>query len=414
MAVVAAPQRLAGVERRVLADGDEHVLQARPRGRVRVDVPGRDAREPQAPRQRREPAVERAVPAQEGPLQLDAQPLAAERLEQPADRRLVAHAVGGAAGQADQAPRMREDVVDPHPRRMRDPRVAPRRHAALGQLALGPVDPRVRVRARQQPAEVAPPARVAHQQREMTAVVERDLRAVQGPQAHRLGRLGELHRAADRVVVGQRQRAAPALEGRGHQLVGQGRAVEEREGRVAVELDVGHGRTHVRIRSGWIGPERSAGPAVVAAPPRAVRPARGRRQQPQRPVRGLVGAPHLQPRRQVRGRAVGARLERVGPRLGGAAPAQQPGQRARGAPQPADVGPRVPDLLDERLGGAAGARIRKGEVRLGAPQAPAGGRDRQTAGDLRDRVGQVGRPVQRPVAATTSSRGRPSASSTTP
>ena len=52
--------------------------------------------------------------------------------------------------------------------------------------------------------------------------------------------LRELHRARDRVVVGEGQRGVPALQGGGHQLVGQRGAVQEGEGGVAVELDVRH------------------------------------------------------------------------------------------------------------------------------------------------------------------------------
>ena len=47
--VVAAAQRLGGVERRVLADGDEGVLQAGAPRRVRVDVSGRHARHAEPP-----------------------------------------------------------------------------------------------------------------------------------------------------------------------------------------------------------------------------------------------------------------------------------------------------------------------------------------------------------------------------
>jgi hypothetical protein len=43
-------------------------------------------------------------------------------------------------------------------------------------------------------------------------------------------------------VIGEGERLVAELERRGHELVGQRRAVEEREGRVAVELDVGHER----------------------------------------------------------------------------------------------------------------------------------------------------------------------------
>ena len=72
----------------------------------------------------------------------------------------------------------------------------------------------------------------------MAAVVEIDLRSVDRPQPQRPGRDRELHRARDRVVVGQRERLVAQLQRGGRQLVGQRRPVEEREGRMAMELDV--------------------------------------------------------------------------------------------------------------------------------------------------------------------------------
>jgi hypothetical protein len=99
---VAAPQRLRRVERRVVAQGDERVLQLRACVRVRVDVARRHRRYPQPLRQLGEPAVARAVVALERPLQLDAQVVAPERGQQPPQGRLVVHALARAAAQADE------------------------------------------------------------------------------------------------------------------------------------------------------------------------------------------------------------------------------------------------------------------------------------------------------------------------
>ena len=99
---------------------------------------------------------------------------------------------------------------------------------------------RVRVRAREQTAEVRPSAAVADEQGDVAPVGQRDLGPVDRPQADRLGRLGELHRSGDRVMVGQRKGGVPPLERGGDKLLGLRRAVEEREGRVAMELDIGH------------------------------------------------------------------------------------------------------------------------------------------------------------------------------
>ena len=76
------------------------------------------------------------------------------------------------------------------------------------------------------------------------------------PHAERLRRVGELERAVDAVVVGQRERRVAEL-GRPHgKLLGQRGAVEERVRRVAVELDVGHARS---------GRERSSAPRLPSA-----------------------------------------------------------------------------------------------------------------------------------------------------
>ena len=98
-------------------------------------------------------AVQRAVVAGEGTLELDAQAVAAEGAQQPAQQAQVAHPLAGAARQADEPLGMGGDVVD------RDERVA--EDAAAEPVA------RVRVGLGQQPAEVAPPALVAHEQREV-------------------------------------------------------------------------------------------------------------------------------------------------------------------------------------------------------------------------------------------------------
>ena len=100
--------------------------------------------------------------------------------------------------------------------------------------------PGVRVRAREQLAEVRPPGGIADEEGDVTPVGQRHLRAVDRAQAGRPRRLRELHRAGDRVMVGQCERGVPAAHRGRHELLGLGRPVEEREGRVTVELHVGH------------------------------------------------------------------------------------------------------------------------------------------------------------------------------
>ena len=94
------------------------------------------------------------------------------------------------------------------------------------------------VRPCEQPAEVRPAGGVADQQGQVAAVVEVELGAVQSAQAERLRALGELHRARNRVVVGQAEALIAELERSEHEFLGQRGAVEERVGRVGMQLRV--------------------------------------------------------------------------------------------------------------------------------------------------------------------------------
>src|ERR1035437_9361141 len=73
----------------------------------------------------------------------------------------------------------------------------------------------------------------------LRTVEQVDIGAVDRPHAVLGGDLGELHRAGDRVVIGQRERLVAQLTPPPRELFGQRGAVEERIGRVAVQLDVG-------------------------------------------------------------------------------------------------------------------------------------------------------------------------------
>ncbi len=202
VAVVAPSQRLAGVERGAVAQRHEGVLQLRALARVGVHVAARHTRHPEAPGERLERPVARAIVPGVGALQLHAQAVRTERIQQPPRRGLVVHAVVGAARETHQPL-----AVLPH--RLQAHRwLAPL--AAAGPLAC------VRVRQRQQPAEVAPAARVAHQQRQVTAAIARwiagrptaprtvgrapivygdvELGAVERAYSARRGSLGKLHR----------------------------------------------------------------------------------------------------------------------------------------------------------------------------------------------------------------------------
>ena len=64
----------------------------------------------------------------------------------------------------------------------------------------------------------------------MGASGERDLGAGDRTQPECLGRMGELERAVDPVVIGQRERVVAELGGSRSQLFGLGGSVEERVG----------------------------------------------------------------------------------------------------------------------------------------------------------------------------------------
>ena len=209
----------------MVARGDEGVLEGRARGAWAWTLPLATQRSSRRARERGERAVAGAVAGEERALQLDAQALAAEGLAQRAHARLVVDAALRAAASGSGAPRRA--------------RRSPRSETAGGEGSRG----RSRVWAwasvsRRQ--RLRQPRSLGDQQRQVAAVVEGQLGAVDRPQPDRAGGVGELHRAVDAVVVGQRERAVAQLERGGGELLGQRGAVEERVGGVAVELGVGH------------------------------------------------------------------------------------------------------------------------------------------------------------------------------
>ncbi len=204
------------------AQGHERVLQRCPRARVGVHVAAGHAAQAKPPGKLRQAAVACPVALQVGALQLDAQALAAKALAQAPQRDFIVDPVRVAAAQADQALGVGEHLVEAH--------------ARLAELTRALA--RGGMRSRQQPAEVRPAARVAHQKRQVATVGEVELGAVQRPQAQRGCALGELHRARHGVVVGQRKGLIAKLQ-RGHdELLGQRGAVQKRVGRVCVQFHV--------------------------------------------------------------------------------------------------------------------------------------------------------------------------------
>ena len=249
---VAAPPRLARLQRRPQADRDEGVLEAGAAAGVRVDVAGRHAGDAEPLGEAGEPAVARAVAAPVGTLQLDPEAVAAEGVEQAAGQRrrpgrIAArpgprHRAGaGAAGEADEPLGARLDLLQ--------------RHRRLPGSAPGVVA-RMRVRLAQQPAEVAVADCVLDQQRQMKGTAVEVWVAIRfkprprsvvgdgqlGPgdraDAEAPARVGELHRAPDPVVVGEGEGRVAGFGRRGGQLHRRRGPVEEGEGRVGVQLYV--------------------------------------------------------------------------------------------------------------------------------------------------------------------------------
>jgi hypothetical protein len=84
------------------------------------------------------------------------------------------------------------------------------------------------VRLGQQPAEIRVAPGCLDEQRDVAAARESDLGTGDRPDAERLGRVGELERAADGVVVGERERLVAEVGGTRGELVGQRCPIEER------------------------------------------------------------------------------------------------------------------------------------------------------------------------------------------
>ena len=226
--VVAAPLALAAVERGAVADRDEHVLERRAPRVVRVHVAGRDRRRRRASRRGR-------AGARSGARRRARTGAGARRRSGRGRTRCASRAaafgsrtrepVARAAGEAD------EPLVQLLEQR------ADRAPAASGS-ALLPGGRVCACAAREQPAEVRVALRRLDEQRHVRAVGERDLGAGDRPDAEVLRRVRELERPVDAVVVGERERLVAELgRARGELLRLRG-AVEERVGRVGVQLDV--------------------------------------------------------------------------------------------------------------------------------------------------------------------------------
>ena len=223
--MVAAPFPLRAVERGAAADRDERVLEPAPASMVGVHVTGRDHRHAERGREIGKRGVPARVAALERPLELDVE-RTRKRLREPGRGVRVDHAepVRGAAGEADEPFGVGGDDLGRRLRRQ--------------ELALAPLDARARVRVGEDPAEVLVAAPALAEKRHVRPTCKRDLGTGDRAQAEVLGRLRELERAVDAVVVGQRKRVVPELDRPGRELLRQRRAVQERVGRMRVQLDI--------------------------------------------------------------------------------------------------------------------------------------------------------------------------------
>ena len=213
---VAAPLTLAAVERGATADRDEHVLEREPARVVRMDVTGRDRLHAEVggevAQASRPPDVAPLVRA----LQLDEEALPAERPREP--RRAVRveqpQPLAHAAGEAD------EPVVP----------LLEQREVERGrqQVGLAARQAGSRVGRGEQPAEVRVALPRLDEQRHVHAAREGHLGAGDRAQTEEPGRVRELERAVDAVVVGQRERLVAELGRPCRQLLGLGGTVEER------------------------------------------------------------------------------------------------------------------------------------------------------------------------------------------
>ena len=170
------------------------------------------------------------VSALERALELDVEALAAERAGEPSGSVRIEEPETApcAAREADEPLAQLGDEILRHGGRQRLPILATH-------------SPGAGVRSGEQKTEVGVPAARLHQQRDVRAAVEGDLGTRDRPHAEERRCVRELERAVDAVVVGERERLVPELGGPRGELLRLRCAVEEAEGRVAVQLDVvGH------------------------------------------------------------------------------------------------------------------------------------------------------------------------------
>ena len=229
---IAAPLLLTAVERGAAADRHERVLEKRASRRVGMHVAGGDGVDAEMLGEVAQGGVAAHVPPLVGTLQLDEEPVAAERPGEPGGSLGIAHGepVAGTSGKADEAVSVLLDESLSDGRRQRLPILTT--HSAGARMRLGEDAAQVRVA----------PARLDEQRDVRCSRSGAECHLGAGDRSHTetLRRVGELERAVDTVVVGERERRIAELGCTGDELFRQRGSVEERVRRVAVELDVRH------------------------------------------------------------------------------------------------------------------------------------------------------------------------------
>jgi hypothetical protein len=223
--LVAPPFRLTALERGLVLDGHERVLESRAAQVVGVDVAGCDRTDAELAGELSQGCVAPRVPAQIRALELDVEALAAESAGEPGGGVRMADGEAGARA----AGKTHEPFVP-----LLECGGIESRLETLGGMSL-----------RDEAAQVRVATRCLHEERDVRAVEERELGARQRAQPDCLGGMRELERAVQPVVVGERERGIAELGGLKRKLLGERCAVEEGVGAVAVELDVRR-RAHVR------------------------------------------------------------------------------------------------------------------------------------------------------------------------
>src|SRR3989440_8764241 len=215
--MIAAPRRLAAVERAAVADGDEDVLQRCPAPMVRMDVAGHDRRDTEHAGEIAQSGVATRVAALVRTLELDEEAVRSEGARQSRSTVRITH--------GDAVPRTTGKADEPVVKLLQQALIERGVRSRLSFLSFWS---RVGMGSSDQPAEVRVALRRLDQEGDVRAIGECQLGAGDWTHAEMLGRVRELERAVDAVVVRERQRGIAELGRADGELFRQRSPVEER------------------------------------------------------------------------------------------------------------------------------------------------------------------------------------------